>query len=70
MKKAWWKSKTVWLNALVLTFGELERRLDLVQSVAPAEVYAGIAIALPVANIFLRGITSVPLGRRDEELIR
>lgn len=70
IQKAWWKSKTLWLNALVLLFATLELRLDLVKEIAPAQLYAWIAIALPVLNMLLRAITSVPIGSKDTETWR
>ncbi len=65
--KAWWKSKTLWLNALVLLLATLELQLGMLREVLPVNLYALIAIALPVLNMLLRAVTKAPLGKRDAE---
>lgn len=59
-KKAWWRSKTLWLNlvagAALLTQSQFGFVLD-------AQAQAAI---LAVINLALRFITSEPVGLRDE----
>ena len=68
--KAWWKSRTLWLNALVLLLATAEAQLGLLREVLPINLYALIAIGLPVLNMVLRVATSVPLAKKDAELWR
>ena len=69
-QKAWWKSKTLWLNALVLLLATAESQLGVLREALPINVYALIAIALPVLNMLLRTVTTMPLARKDSEFIR
>ncbi len=70
IQKAWWKSRTLWVNALVLLLAAAEQQLGVLREVLPVNFYALVAIALPAANMILRVVTSVPLGKRDGEVIR
>lgn len=65
--KAWWKSKTIWLNALVLLFATVESQVELLRQVLPVNCYVLIAIGLPALNMLLRVLTKAPLGKRDAE---
>lgn len=61
--KAWWKSRTLWLNALVLIATVVEEKLNFLQPVLPVNVYAVVAFCLPVANALLRIVTVERLSR-------
>ncbi|MDI3260077.1 MAG: hypothetical protein QJR02_10315 [Sinobacteraceae bacterium] len=61
MSKAWYKSRTLWLNAVALVLAAAADNWSALQSVLPAHWYAWLAFALPVANAILRTITTQPL---------
>lgn len=54
-------SRTLWLNALALGLALAESKLQLLQAVLPVNVYVLLAFALPVLNVMLRMVTSMPL---------
>lgn len=56
--KPWWRSRTLWLNALALALAAAEERLGLLQGVLPASTFQAVAFALPVLNMVLRLVTS------------
>ncbi|MDP2008221.1 MAG: hypothetical protein Q8K45_21325 [Rubrivivax sp.] len=60
--KPWWKSKTVWANALVLLLAAAETQLNVLQPLLPVNVYALVAFVLPVLNLWLRGVTALALS--------
>jgi hypothetical protein len=62
--KAWWKSKTVWLNAATIT--SLAMALPDVTAVIPVSFTPYIGALNAVINLILRVNTGVPLGRRDQ----
>jgi len=70
IRKAWWKSRTLWINALVLLLVTVEQQLGVLRELLPVNLYALAAVALPVVNMLLRVITTMPLGKRDSEFIR
>lgn len=55
MKKKWWKSKTLWVNALALIAGGVQAGTGFVVSM---ELQAA---ALALANLVLRAVTNAPL---------
>lgn len=61
MKKAWWKSKTVWANILggVAEGGQLLMDTRIVPT-------GTITIVLAAVNIALRRITTQPIGATDQ----
>lgn len=63
--KAWWKSRTLLVNAAVLMLAAAETQLQVLQPLLPVNVYSLIAFGLPVANALLRVITVQPLARRQ-----
>lgn len=65
--KAWWKSRTLWLNALVLLLATAESQLGVLREALPVNLYALIAIGLPVLNMLLRVVTTAPLAKKDGE---
>lgn len=62
--KAWYASRTLWLNACVLMLLAAEAKFSLLQPLLPANVYACVAFALPVLNAVLRLITTTALSAR------
>jgi hypothetical protein len=61
--KPWWKSKTLWLNGLVLMLAAAESQLNVLQGALPGGLFTWLAFGLPVANAALRFITSTALGK-------
>lgn len=61
-KKKWWKSKTLWINALTVVAGVAGGGL-LNDRLSANEV----AIIGGVANIALRTITKTPIGSPSED---
>lgn len=61
MTKAWWKSRTIWVNVLggVVEGGQL---LSQVHIVPPGTV----TMTLAIANIALRRLTNQPIGATDQ----
>lgn len=66
MKKAWYKSKTLWVNAAVAALVALEAVTGFLQPYVGDAFYAAIAVGLPVVNAILRVITTGGVGMRDE----
>lgn len=65
--KAWYKSRTIWCNALIAALALAESQLDILQPLLPFNVYGGLAFALPIVNVVLRTVTTVPVAARDGE---
>lgn len=65
--KAWWKSKTIWVNSIVGLLVALEAATGALQPVVGPHFYAAIAIGLPMINAVLRVITKQGLGLKDGE---
>ena len=61
--KAWWQSKTLWVNALVLVLAAAESQLNVLQGVLPGGLFPWLAFTLPVVNAALRFITSTALTK-------
>lgn len=60
--KPWWRSRTLWVNALVAGLVALEVRFELLQPLLPVNVYALVATVLPVINVVLRTVTNSALS--------
>ena len=58
MKKAWWKSKTLWVNVLTAA-GLAAQELSGANYIDPKYV----ALILPAVNFGLRIITDKPVGK-------
>lgn len=56
--KKWWKSRTLWFNALVAGLAAVEATVNIVQPYVAGNVYAWFVFALTVGNAVLRVITS------------
>jgi len=60
--KPWWRSRTLIVNAVALALAGIESQLGALQPLLPVNVYAAIAVALPVVNMLLRGVTWQPIA--------
>lgn len=56
--KAWWKSKTLWVNIIVAVLASLEATTGLLQPFLPEHWYVVVAVGLPVINVVLRIVTT------------
>lgn len=56
--KKWWKSKTIWLNALVAVVAVAADSVSLLQPILPENFFSIVAFGLPLVNVFLRMITT------------
>ena len=56
--KPWWHSKTLWLNAVAAALVALEAGTGVLQPFVPVNVYAALAVGLPVLNAALRILTT------------
>lgn len=61
--KPWYKSKTLWFNALAIMLAAAETQFHVLQGALPGGLFTWLAFALPVANAALRFITSTAVGR-------
>ena len=59
--KAWWKSKTLWLNAALACGAVAEANLGMIREYFGANAYFGLTIFAAGANAALRFITSQPV---------
>lgn len=58
-QKVWWKSKTLWVNAIVAMLVALEAGTGVLQPMLPVNLYTVLAVGLPIVNALLRVITTV-----------
>ncbi len=56
--KVWWKSKTIWINAIAATLVAAESVTGAMQPLISVNFYAVMAVFLPIINAFLRTITT------------
>lgn len=61
VSKRWWRSRTVWFNVAVAVFASLELSLGVLQPVLSANWFVLISVAVPIINIMLRSVTTMPL---------
>ncbi len=59
--KPWWKSRTLWLNIVVLALAAAEAKLQILQPVLKVDVYTWLSFVLPLLNVALRSVTAQPL---------
>lgn len=59
--KRWYRSKTLWFNAIVLALAAAETQLKVLEGVLPGGLYAWLAFVLPVGNAALRFITTTAI---------
>lgn len=60
--KAWYLSKTLWVNMLVAALVALEAGTGLLQPFLPPHFYAIVAVGLPIVNAVLRIVTTQGLS--------
>jgi len=60
--KAWYLSKTLWVNMLVAALVALEAGTGLLQPFLPPHFYAIVAVGLPIINAMLRIVTTQGLS--------
>ena len=56
--KSWWQSKTLWINAIVASLVALEGTTGFLQPQLPVNLYAAVAVSLPILNVILRVLTT------------
>jgi len=56
--KPFWKSKTLWFNAIVAALAAAEAAAGVIQPLVPGNVYGWGLMVLTVGNAILRVITS------------
>lgn len=61
-KKPWYKSRTLWFNAVVAAFAALEASASMIQPFLQGNVYGYALLILTVGNAALRIITSQGLS--------
>lgn len=61
--KPWYRSRTILVNAAVAGLVALEASFGLLQPHLPVNVYAAVAVALPVINAILRIITTQGISK-------
>ena len=57
-QKVWWKSKTLWVNAIAAMLVALEAGTGVLQPKLPVNLYTVLAVGLPIVNALLRVITT------------
>lgn len=65
-KKVWWKSKTLWANAIVAALVAAEAVTGVMQPYVAEKFYAAVAVFLPIINAVLRVVTTEALGVRKD----
>lgn len=63
MKKRWWKSKTLWFNAIVAGLAALEASAGMVQPFVPGNIYGWSLLLLTIGNTVLRIVTTQGLSK-------
>lgn len=57
-QKVWWKSRTLWVNAVAAMLVALEAGTGILQPLLPFVLYTALAVGLPIINALLRVITT------------
>jgi hypothetical protein len=57
-RKPWWRSRTIWFNAIVGGLATLEASAHLVAAFVPGNIYGWGLLLLSVGNAMLRIITT------------
>ena len=61
--KPWWKSKTLWFNAIVGALAALEASANMIQPYLPSNVYGYGLMLLIAGNAVLRIVTTQGLTK-------
>lgn len=64
--KAWYHSRTLWLNVLAAGLMALEATWGVVQPHLPVNFWTAMSVSLPVINAMLRVVTSQALVLRKD----
>jgi len=59
--KRWYRSRTLWVNLVVLMLAAAEAQLGMLKTVLPGQPYAWLAFGLPVLNAALRFLSTTAL---------
>ena len=60
--KPWYRSKTIWFNAIAAAFVALEAVFHLLQPLLGPVTYPVVLVVITVGNAFLRVITTQGIG--------
>ncbi len=63
--KAWYKSKTIWVNALAAALAAVPQIMPIVQSL-DYRWYIALSLVVPAANVLLRSVTNQPIGWKND----
>jgi len=63
MKKPWYKSRTLWFNAIVAALAALEAAFGAFETVLPGNVYAWMLALLTMGNAVLRVLTTQGIAK-------
>lgn len=63
--KAWYKSKTLWVNLVAAMLMALEAGTGLLKPYMAEAFWVAMAVGLPIVNAALRIITTQALGKTD-----
>ena len=63
--KAWWKSKTLWLNGLVAFGAVVEANFGMIRDHIGPQWYVLLIGIVACVNAILRTITSEPIGKGE-----
>ncbi len=66
-KKVWWKSKMLWVNAIVAALVAAEAVTGVMQPYVAEKFYAAVAVFLPIINAVLRVVTNEALGMHKDD---
>lgn len=58
MTKRWWKSRTLWFNAVVAALAAIEAGAHLIQPYVPGNVFGYGVLLLTAGNAVLRIVTT------------
>lgn len=61
--KKWYRSKTLWFNAIMAGLAAAEASVNLLQPVAGDKAFGLLAIALAVGNAILRVVSTQGISR-------
>jgi len=67
VKKKWWKSKTLWLNAAVAAGAIVEANFALLQGTFGPKYFVPVVGLVAGANFVLRYLTTQPIVERKEK---
>lgn len=62
MTKAWWRSKTLWFNAIVAALAAAEYAGGYLRGLLPGDVFGWGMAVLAIGNAVLRVLTFQPVG--------